>query len=89
MEIYGVYGLGITCLLLIAGIVLTVITVHRMITGRISLPRWAKLLLTAAMILSLLIVLLSMLPPLNIPVDKFFVNEQTHIVTPVESVTKD
>lgn len=85
MEIFGA---GSTLLVLLVGIVLTFITVRRMIMGQITLPTWAKILLTAAMILSLLIVFFSMLPLLNIPLDNVFVNEQTHIVTPAESITE-
>lgn len=83
---YNIGG-GLTLLLLLIGIVLTFITIRRMITGQISLPRWAKILMTAAMILSLLIILYSMLPPLEIPIDNLFIDEQTHIVTPPDSIT--
>lgn len=86
MELYGA---GSTFFLLVFGIVLTFITLRRMITGSITLPLWAKILSVAAMILSLLVILLSILPPLQIPVEDFFIDEQTHIVYPAESVNKD
>lgn len=82
-----IFGLGFTFLLFLAGILLTFITIRRMITGQISLPGWSKILLTAAMILSLLILFISMLPPLDIPLDNPFVDEYTHLVTPDESIS--
>lgn len=59
-------------LLFLFGVILTVITLRRMATGRIRLPRWAKPLLCVAMITALLIILLSLLPPLELTVDTDF-----------------
>lgn len=73
-------GGGIMILLLIMGMILTIITIRRMITGQILLPHWAKILLSTVMVAWLLFMLLMMLPPIN--VDNVFVTEDTHIVTP-------
>ena len=51
------------CLMLIAGIILSIITVRRMINGAISIPRWSKILLIIGMLLMNLILFLSILPP--------------------------
>lgn len=75
-------GGGIMILLLIIGIILTIITIRRMITGQIVLPRWAKILLSAVMVAWLLFMLLMMLPPLK--ADNVFITEETHIVAPVD-----
>lgn len=75
-------GIGITVLLPIFGIILTIVTIRRMVTGRISLPRWGKVLLSAAMITWNLFLVLSMLPPVE--VDNIFVEEHTQIVTPAD-----
>ena len=75
-------GGGIMILLLIMGIILTIITIRRMITGQISLPRRAKILLSTVMIAWLLFMMLMMLPPTT--VDNIFITEDTHIVTPVD-----
>ena len=50
-------------LMLLAGIILSVITVRRMINGAISIPRWSKILLIIGMLLMNLILFLSLLPP--------------------------
>lgn len=84
MEIAFVFMDFFRLLMLLAGIVLTVITVRRMVRREICVPGWAKVLLTAGMILLQLILLLSILPPLKVEVDNPFVNEQTHVVTPVD-----
>lgn len=73
-----------TSLLLIFGVILTVITMRRMATGRISLPGWAKPLLCVAMITALLIILLSLLPPHELTVDTYFQVEYTTPVVPVD-----
>ena len=78
----GVTGIGSTLLLLIFGIILTIVTIRRMVTGRISLPRWGKVLLSAAMIAWILFLALSMLPPVE--VDNIFVDEHTQIITPAD-----
>lgn len=75
-------GIGITIFLLIFGIILTIITIRRMITGRISLPKWAKVMLSVAMIGWLLFLLLTILPPVE--VDNIFVNEHTEVITSVD-----
>lgn len=74
-------GGGIMILLLIIGIILTIITIRRMITGQIVLPRWAKILLSTVMVAWLLFMLL-MLP--SFKADNVFIPEETHIVTPVD-----
>lgn len=84
MEIAFVFMDFFRLLMLLVGIVLTVITVRRMVHREICVPSWAKVLLTAGMILLQLILLLSILPPIEINVDNPFVDEQTHIVTPVD-----
>ena len=66
-------------LMLLAGIVLTVITMHRMISGKISLPRWTKILMSLAMIAMLVIILLGMLPTRTITVTT---DQTTQIITP-------
>lgn len=75
-------GGGITLLLLLFGLILTVITIRCMVTGRITLPRWGKVLLSIAMITWLLFMLLMMLPPMK--VDNIFVDEYTEIITSVD-----
>lgn len=83
-------GVGSSFLLFIVGIILTVITMQRMHSGKITLPGWAKILLSLAMIAMLAITLVSMLPPSVVHlVEDVFIDEATHIVTPVESVTAD
>lgn len=71
-------------LLFVTGLVLTIITACRMKTGQISLPGWAKILLTIAMILGLAITLIGMLPPMEATVTNPFITEETHIVTPID-----
>lgn len=72
----------VSLIMLAAGIVLTVITIRRMVSGQIDLPKWTRLLLAAVMILGLLVTLAGMLPPEVIQVDNFFVTEYTEIVQP-------
>ena len=74
----GLFGI----VMLLSGIILTVVTMVRMRSGKISLPRWGKVLLSTAMIAMLLILVLGMLPPDVIEVTNPFVEEYTHIVTP-------
>lgn len=76
------FGIGLRLILLIAGISLAVITVLRMRSGKISLPRWACAVLTISMILLLVVTLIGMLPPSIVTVTNPFVTEDTHIVTP-------
>ena len=66
------------------GIVLTVITMLRMHSGKIALPRWGKVLLSIAMITMLVITLLGILPPLEVDVVNPFITEDTVIVTPAD-----
>lgn len=75
-------GGGIMILLLLFGLVLTIITIRRMVTGQISLSRWGKVLLSTAMIAWLLFLVLMMLPPME--TDNIFIDEYTEIVTPVD-----
>ena len=49
MEVFNIGGI-FALILLISGIVLTFVTIRRMIRGQITLPGWAKWLLSAAMI---------------------------------------
>lgn len=74
----GIFGIA----MLLSGIVLTVITIKRMISGKIDLPGWGKVLLSIAMIAMLVILVLGMLPPDVIKVTNPFVEEHTHIVVP-------
>lgn len=76
------WGLTFTFLLLVSGVILTVITIRRMVNGSIFIPCWTKILLILGMILMQLILLFSLLPPMQ--VDSIFVKESTSIVTPVE-----
>ena len=71
-------------LLLVTGLILTIITIRRMVTCQITLPRWAKILLSIAMILGLAITLVGMLPPMEATVTNPFITEETHIVIPVD-----
>ena len=73
-------------LMLIAGVILTVITIRRMIRGEIRVPGWARALLIVGMVLLQVILLLSILPPLEVDINDPFVNEQTHIVTPADPI---
>lgn len=75
-------GIGSNLLLLLFGIVLSIITIRRMMTGRISLPRWGNALLILGMIAALLIIVLSMLPPLEL--DNVFVNEYNETIIPAD-----
>lgn len=81
----GFFGI----VMLLSGIILTVVTMSRMRSGKIILPRWGKVLLTIIMIAMLLILVLSMLPPDVIKVTNPFVEEYTHIVFPDASVNTD
>ena len=85
MEIIGI---GFSFLLLLAGIILTAITIFQMCSGRLSLPGWAKVLLSAAMIFMLIVALIGMLPPIEFHVANPFVTEETHFVTPVDPSTE-
>ena len=73
-------------LLLLSGSILTFITIRRMLRGQISLPNWAKWLLSIAMIAMLVFTLFSILPPIEADLDNPFINESTSIVTPDDSV---
>ena len=84
MEIAFVFFDFFRVLMLLSGIVLTVITIRRMARGGIRVPRWGKVLLIVGMILSQVILLLSILPPLEVEVVNPFVNEEVHVVTPVD-----
>ena len=83
MEAFNIGGI-FALILLISGIVLTFVTIRRMIRGQISLPGWGKWLLSAVMIGMLLITLIGMLPPLEITVENPFVETNTHIVSPAD-----
>ena len=64
-------------LMLIGGIILTVITMSRMINGQLSLPGWGKVFLCIGMIAMLVILFLAMLPTHLIEVENPFVESQT------------
>ena len=66
-------------LMLAAGIVLTVITMVRMRSGKIRIPLWSKILLSFAMIAMLVITLLGMLPTRSVAVNR---DHTTQIITP-------
>ena len=83
MEVFNIRGI-LALILLVSGIVLTAITIRRMIRGQIALPGWAKWLLSAAMIGMLLITLLGMLPPLEVTLENPFVETHTDIVFPAD-----
>ena len=74
----GIFGI----LMLIFGIVLTVITMMRMRSGKIAISSFAKFLVCAAMIAMLVIQIFAMLPPDIIQIDNPFVEEHYHPVTP-------
>ena len=83
MELWAFSVGGIfLILMLIFGIVLTVITMLRMRSGKITLPSWGKFLICAAMIAMLVIQIFAMLPPDIIHIDNPFVEEHYHTVTP-------
>ena len=83
MELWAFSVGGIfLILMLIFGIVLTVITMLRMRSGKITLPSWGKFLICAAMIAMLVIQIFAMLPPDIIQIDTPFVEEHYHPVTP-------
>ena len=77
-SVAGIFGIS----MLLSGIVLTVITIMRMVSGKIDIPGWSKVLLSIAMIAMLLVLVLGMLPQDVIKVTNPFVEEYTHIVTP-------
>lgn len=69
--------------LLLTGIILVFITLWRMKTGRIHLPRWAKLLISVAMLLMLVISVLYIIPPSQADVTNTPVIEDT-IIAPMK-----
>ena len=78
----SIYLIEFKLLMLIAGIILSVITLLRMRSGQITLSRWAKLLLTVGMLALLVILLLSMLPPVAQEVSDSFITKETFLITP-------
>lgn len=78
LSIGGIFAIA----MLIGGIVLTVITILRMHSGKITLPPWGKFLVCAAMIAMLVIQIAGMLPPEVVKIDNPFVEEHIHIVIP-------
>ena len=78
----GFFGI----VMLLSGIILTVVTMTRMRSGKISLPQLGKVLLSITMIAMLVILFLSMLPPHLIEVENPFVETETHIVFPDPSM---
>ena len=83
MEIMA-FSIGgiVSILMLIGGIALTVVTILRMRSGRITLPTWGKVLLCGAMIAMVLVQAACLLPPDIVRVDNPFEEEYIHIVTP-------
>lgn len=81
MEVAFVLLDFFTLLMLLVGVILTIITIRRMVRGAIRVPGWAKVLLVMGMILLQLTQLLSILPPIEVDVDNPYVNEETRIVT--------
>ena len=79
MSLYFIYFYA---LMLAAGIILTVITMLRMYSGKINIPRWAKILLSLAMIVMLVITLLGMLPTRTITVTT---DQTVQTITPSEN----
>lgn len=75
----------LSILMLPAGIVLTVITILRIRSGKISLPRWAKILVITGMLLSQVILIAAMLPTgVYQAVVDTFIGQDTHSVTQVD-----
>lgn len=75
----------LSMLILPAGIVLTIITILRMRTGQIALPKWAKIVLIIGMILSQLIIAVGMMPPsVSYAVKDAFIHTGTHPATPID-----
>ena len=77
-SIGGFFAIG----MLVSGIVLTVVTMTRMRSGKIVLPTWAKVLLCTAVIAMLLIQIASLLPPDIIRLDDPIVSTDTHSTSP-------
>lgn len=75
--------------LLLSGSILTFITIRRMIRGQISLPNWAKWLLSIAMIAMLVITMLCILPPIEADSDDFCVTETSAMLTPDDSIPSE
>ncbi len=72
-------------LMLPAGIVLTVITILRIRSGKISLPRWAKILVVVGSLLLQMILIAAMMPTsVYQAVKDTFINQDTHTVTPAD-----
>ncbi len=76
-------------LMLPVGITLTIITILRMRSGKITLPKWAKMLLVVGMILSQVILAAAMMPPAVYQArHDTLVNTDTHSVTPIASMPR-
>lgn len=72
-------------LILLTGIALTVITIMRIRSGKISLPQWAKIMLVVGMILSQIIIVLGMMPPsVYQAVEDTFIHADTRPATPID-----
>lgn len=72
-------------LMLPAGIVLTIITILRMRSGKICLPQWAKVMLVIGMILSQIIIAAGMMPPsVYQAVEDAFIHTDTKPVAPID-----
>lgn len=75
----------LTILMLPAGLTLTVITILRMRSGKIFLPRWAKILVITGMLFSQVILIAAMLPTgVYQAVVDTFIGQDTHSVTQVD-----
>ena len=81
---YGTMAHLIGGSLLLFGVALTIITIKRMLNGRLDIAGWLKCVLAAAMILMQIITFVGQLPPMEGSIGNPFISEDTAIVTPVE-----
>lgn len=78
-------SLGISILMLPAGIALTVITILRMRSGRIQLSQRAKILLVVGMILTQVILVAGMMPvSVFQAIEDVFISTEQHAVAPLD-----
>ena len=75
----------LSILMLPAGLALTVITILRIRSGKISLPRWGKILVIVGMLLLQVILIAAMMPTgVYQAVTDTFIDQDTHTVTPAD-----
>ena len=78
-------SLGISILMLPAGITLTVITILRIRSGRINLPQRMKILLVVGMILTQVILVAGMMPvSVFQAIEDVFIHTEQHSVAPLD-----